>query len=157
LMKTRFAPSFIVIVALVAAASLARPANRVSAAAARDDSQNHAAIEGVWRVKDRGSPAVTLNITYESGSLNGAILFYILRTEPGQTETATPGIPEPLIDAKFDGVTLTFAVSHRRAHPPATLSDPPARFRLQITAPGRGELVNELQPDVGTEVVRDSD
>jgi len=149
--------SLFAIVALIVAALAAEPAQHVLAATGASDSSGCEAIEGVWRMKMDGLPAITLNITYESGSLNGAILFYLLRKDPGQPETSSPGIPEPLLNPTFDGVTLTFAVSHRRAHPPATLSDPPARFRLRITAPGRGRLVNELQPDAGPEMVRDSD
>jgi len=155
-MKPRFAPLFAITALVIAAALVPSRTRDVEAATADNEATNHAAIEGVWRARMDNLPAVTLNITYESGSLSGAILFYLLRKEPGKDETATPGIPEPLIDPKFDGVTLTFAVSHRRAHPPATLSDPPARFRLQISGPGKGKLVNELQPDMGPEIVRDS-
>ena len=75
-------------------------------------------VEGVWRCDMNGLPAVTLTVTNEGGKLTGAVLFYLHRREPGKAETATAGVPEPLFHPKFDGNTLTFQVSHRRAHPP---------------------------------------
>ncbi len=85
----------IVIFALAAAAICAHAVRVVAQA-------GQSAIAGVWRLQQNGLPSVTLNISYESGTLNGAILFYLLRKEPGKTETSTAGIPEPLIDPKFD-------------------------------------------------------
>ena len=85
-----------------------------------------------------GLPAVTLTVTDEGGSLNGAVLFYLHRREPGQTETATPGVPEPLMKPNFDGATFTFEVSHRRAHPPQTLQDGPIPFRMKLVGPNKG-------------------
>jgi hypothetical protein len=103
-------------------------------------------VVGVWRGQMNGLPAITLTVTNESGSLSGAILFYLLRRTPGQPETATPGIPEPLLNPKFDGETLTFQVSHRRAHPPATLSDPPVTFRMKLTGANAAALSNANEP-----------
>jgi hypothetical protein len=103
-------------------------------------------VVGVWRATDQGLPFVTLNITNESGKLSGAILFYLHKREAGQPVTSAPGIPEPLIRPKFDGTTLTFQVSHRRAHPPGTLIDPPINFRLQLTGANEGGLINGSEP-----------
>ena len=99
---------------------------------------------GVWRGQMENLPAVTLTLTDEGGRLSGAILFYLLRRNSvNEPYTSSPGIPEPLFRLKFDGRTLEFEVSHRHAHPPRTLSDPPVRFRLTLTAPDKAELVNE--------------
>jgi hypothetical protein len=110
-------------------------------------SGNIAPIEGVWRCDMHGLPAMTLTVTDEGGSLTGAVLFYLHRREPGQPETATPGVPEPLFHPQFDGKTLTFQVSHRRAHPPGSLQDEPVRFALKLDEAGKAEFVNEDEHD----------
>jgi hypothetical protein len=106
-----------------------------------------APVEGVWRCEMHGLPAVTLTVTNEGGSLNGAVLFFLHRTEPGKAETATPGVPEPLFNPKFDGETLRFQVSHRRAHPPGSLQDEPVSFALKLDGPDKAEFVNEREND----------
>jgi hypothetical protein len=106
-----------------------------------------ASIEGVWRCDMHGLPAMTLTVTDEGGKLNGAVLFFLHRTEPGKAETATPGVPEPLFDPKFDGKTLTFQVSHRRAHPPGSLNDGPVSFALKLDGADKAEFVNESEHD----------
>jgi hypothetical protein len=114
-----------------------------------------ASIVGVWRGTwggdGDGLPCISLTITNETGSLSGAILFYLLRKGEGQPLTASPGIPEPLIHPTFDGKTLTFQVSHRRAHPPASLNDPPVSFRLTLTGSDKGGLVNIGETPSGSE------
>ena len=108
-----------------------------------------AAIDGIWRCQMEGLPAVTLTVTDEGGSLTGAVLFYLHRREPGQAVTATPGVPEPIFNPQFDGKTLTFQVSHRRAHPPGSLQDKPITFALKLDGPDKAEFVNknELDPN----------
>jgi hypothetical protein len=101
------------------------------------------AITGVWRGQMDGFPAVTLVVTDESGKLTGAVLFYFhMRKTVNDPYTSTPGLPEPIFGMKFDGKALTFQVSHRRAHPPRTLSDPPVTLTLTLTGPNQAELVN---------------
>lgn len=102
---------------------------------------------GVWRGQMEILPAVTLNITDEGGRLSGAVLFYLIKKSSVMSEptTSTPGIPEPLFNPKLDGQSLVFEVSHRRAHPPGTLSDPPAHFRLKLLDQDKAELVNESE------------
>jgi hypothetical protein len=92
-------------------------------------------------------PAVTLNITDEGGGLSGAVLFYLIKRSSTMSEptTSTPGIPEPLFNPRVDGQSLVFEVSHRRAHPPKTLSDPPVHFRLKLLDQDKAELVNETE------------
>ncbi len=104
---------------------------------------SEALILGIWRCEMEGLPAVTLTVTNEGGSLTGAVLFYLHRREPSQPVTATPGVPEPLFNVHFDGHTLTFDVSHRRAHPPRTLNDPPVVFELRLDGAERAQLINE--------------
>ena len=97
-------------------------------------------LTGVWRAQMDSLPAVTL--TDESGSLSDLY-------------TSTPRLPEPIFHPVFDGQTLTFEVSHRRAHPPRTLSDPPVTFRLKLTRGNtaglsRGELNQRHRAPSGT-------
>src|SRR2546430_14530555 len=80
---------------------------------------NEAAILGVWRGKLESLPAITLTLEHENGELSGAVLFYLIRRDNEGHSTASPGVPEPLINPKFDGRVLTFLVSHRYAHPPS--------------------------------------
>jgi len=115
-------------------------------------------LTGVWRCQLDGLPAVTLAITDEGGALGGAILFYVhTRKTVNDPYKSTPGVPEPLFHMSFDGKTLTFQVSHRRAHPPRTLSDPPVIFTLTLTGPKRAELVNKSEKGLLVAMVRRDD
>jgi hypothetical protein len=106
----------------------------------------NAPISGVWRGQMNGLPAVTLLATDEGGSLVGGVLFYFQqRANKNGPWTVTPGLPEPMLNPKFDGKTLTFQVSHRRAHPPGSLNDPPMPFHLKLLGPGKAELLNEQE------------
>ena len=115
-------------------------------------------LVGVWHGQMETLPAITLNITDEGGGLSGAVLFYLIKRSSSMSEptTSTPGIPEPLLNLKRNGNVLEFEVSHRRAHPPRTLSDAPVRFRMTLTAPDKAELVNESEgPDPGFILTRE--
>lgn len=101
-----------------------------------------------------GLPVVTLTITNETGTLSGAVLFYLHRRDEGKPVTSTPGIPEPLFNLKFEGQILTFQVSHRRAHPPRTLSDPPVTFRLKLIGADKSGLINENETGPELTMVR---
>lgn len=111
-------------------------------------------IIGVWRAQADGLPFITLDITNEGGNLSGAVLFYLHRRDEGQPVTSTPGVPEPLLNLRFDGKTLTFQVSHRHAHPPRTLLDPPVSFRLRLTGANKSELINENEGSSSLALVR---
>jgi hypothetical protein len=119
-----------------------------------------AQLAGVWRAEIDSLPAVTLVVSDEGGNLTGAILFYMIKREPPDSPyAATAGIPEPIFNLKFDGQELTFQVSHRRAHPPRTLSDPPVTMRLKLTgtnASGQtlGELTNLSERSPSAIIVR---
>jgi hypothetical protein len=116
------------------------------------------AILGVWRAQMDGLPALTLVVTDESGSLSGAVLFWLhMRKTVNDPYTATPGLPEPIFHPQFDGTTLTFQVSHRRAHPPRTLSDPPVTFTLKLTGPNQAELANKSERGPTVALVRSDD
>ena len=127
---------FFIFVAMAVAVALSAQAN---------DNQK---VVGVWWGQMDSLPAVVLNITDEGGGLSGAVLFYLIKKSFTMSEptTATPGIPEPLFKPRLEGNTLTFEVSHRRSHPPRTLTDPPVRFHLALTGPDKAELVNESEP-----------
>ena len=114
----------------------------------------NSAIVGVWRASAEGQPFLTLTVTDESGELTGAILFYLHRREPGKPTASTPGDPQPIFHPVFDGQTLTFQVSHRLAHPPRTLSDPPVTFRFKLDRPNRILLGNEREGAPPIELIR---
>ena len=120
--------------------------------------QNASRFAGVWRGQFDGLPGVDLVITDEGGQLRGAALFYLhFRPDVKSRYTSTPGLPEPMLDLKAEGQTLRFEVSHRHAHPPTTLNDPPVPFRLKLIGPGRAELVNENESDAPQLVLTRSD
>jgi hypothetical protein len=101
---------------------------------------------GVWRAQMDGLPAVAMVVTDEGGSLMGAVQFYFhMRKTVNDQYTSTPGLPEPIFALHVEGNTLTFDVSHRRAHPPRTMHDPPVHFRLRLISPNRAELMNESE------------
>ena len=104
-------------------------------------------IIGQWKGTMEGLPAVTLVVEEDDGKLMGAVLFYLIRRNPGAAPSASPAFPEPMIEPGFDGKTLSFKVSHRYAHPPRTLNDPPVSFRLELTGPDKAKLLApELPP-----------
>lgn len=104
-------------------------------------------ITGVWRGQMDNLPEVVLTITDEGGKLSGAVLFYLhVRATVNDPWTSKPAdSAEPLLNPVFDGKTLKFAVSHRLAHPPGTLNDPPVRFHLTLLGPDKAGLVNESE------------
>jgi len=119
----------------------------------------NSAIVGTWRGKLHDLPAVVLTVKEDGGALSGAILFYFLHRntehDPWQVDTKH-SMPLPLIAPKFDGKTMAFQVSHKQAHPPRTLNDPPSSFVLRITGNGQAELVNLSEHErLGLKMVRD--
>ena len=102
---------------------------------------NNELVTGVWRGKVDNLPGITMVISDEGGDLTGAVLFYLIRRDDGQPPRSTPGDPEPMFNMKLDGDSLSFQVSHRRAHPPRTLRDPPVSFRLKLTGKNQGILI----------------
>jgi hypothetical protein len=115
---------------------------------------NNSAITGVWRAQIDGLPALIMTISDEGGGLTGAILFYQIQRSGVQPALSSPGIPEPLFDMRFDGKTLDFKVSHRRAHGSATANDPPVSFHLKLTGQP-GTLVRERDEAGGLRVSRE--
>jgi hypothetical protein len=103
-------------------------------------------IAGKWSGKLYDLPGIDLTVKLDdSGKLSGTILFYFLHRntehEAWQVDMKH-SMTLPLIDPKFDGKTLTFQVSHKEAHPPRTLNDPPSSFQMRLTEKGVGELLN---------------
>jgi hypothetical protein len=116
-------------------------------------------IAGTWRGRMYDLPAVVLTVRDDGGKLSGSILFYFLHRntehDPWQVDTEH-SIPLPLIDPKFDGKTLSFQVSHKEAHPPRTLNDPPSSFQMRLTGRGEAEFLNLSEKQVhGLKMVRD--
>ena len=112
--------------------------------AARADAQDMD-ITGVWHGEHNGLPWITVTLTKESGTLSGAVLFYLHRQQPGSAETASPGVPEPMLDPRFDGRTLTFEVSGRHA-PPHSLDAPPIPMTIELVDADHVRLVNRQDP-----------
>jgi len=117
------------------------------------------AITGTWRGKQYNLPVVDLTVIDEGGKLSGKIVFYFLHrnTEHDAWEVdMTHSMALPVLDPKFNGKTLKFQVSHKNAHPPRTLNDPPSSFEMQLTGKNAGELRNlteKQSPPIG--MVRD--
>jgi hypothetical protein len=104
------------------------------------------AITGVWRGDYDGLPGVVIVVTDEGDTLTGAVLFYFhTREDVNHPWKSSPGIPEPMLNPKFDGTTLTFQIGHRRAHPPGSLGDPPVSFHLKLIGPDKAEAQNERE------------
>ncbi len=138
-MKTRFT-----VLALTTLLCAAIPAQTAPAKAS-------AALTGVWRGQMDNMPAVTLTITDEGGKLSGAILFFLhMRATENDPWTSRPATAaEPILNPVFDGETVRFMVSHKRAHPPGTLNDPPSHFHLTLLGPDKAGLVNETEAGPG--------
>jgi hypothetical protein len=116
---------------------------------------NRTPFAGIWRGQMDALPALTLVVTDEGGSLSGAVLFYLhMRKSVNDPWTSTPGLPEPLFHLRAEGNTLTFQVSHRRAHPPRTLSDPPVTFTLTLAGDGTALLANQSEHAPGFSLTR---
>jgi hypothetical protein len=102
-------------------------------------------VAGTWRGKMYDLPAITLTVKDDGGKLSGTIVFYFLHRntehDPWQVDM-THATPLALIDPEFDGKTLRFRVSHKEAHPPRTLNDPPSSFQMRLTRKGHAELLN---------------
>jgi hypothetical protein len=109
--------------------------------------RDRSAIVGPWTGTMDGLPALRLVVQENNGNLTGAVLFYLIRREPGAAPVASPGFPEPMIAPVFDGKTLIFKIDHRYAHPPRTLNDPPVNFRLEVSGTDKARLFSaELPP-----------
>ena len=110
-----------------------------------------ASLTGVWRGEMDNLPAVALTITDEGGKLTGAVVFFLhVRATVNDPRTYKPATAaEPILNPVFDGKTLRFMVSHKRAHPPRTLNDPPSHFHLTLTGPNQASLVNETEAGSG--------
>jgi hypothetical protein len=111
-------------------------------------------LVGIWRGQMDNMPEVVLTITDEGGKLSGAVLFFLhvraTVNDPWTSKAADAA--EPIINPVFDGKTLRFMVSHKHAHPPRTLNDPPSQFHLTLMGPDKAGLVNETEggsPDAG--------
>ncbi|MGB8029266.1 MAG: hypothetical protein WCF30_06330 [Terracidiphilus sp.] len=144
------------IVAIAATLLLvAFPVNSQNAQPQQPGASAFPAVTGVWRGQLNGLPGVTLVVTDEGGSLSGAVLFYFqLRKTANDPWTSTPRLPEPMFHLHFDDTTLTFQISHRRAHPPGSLSDPPVSFHLTLTGRNQAALFNENEKGPGLVLTR---
>lgn len=108
--------------------------------------QDSARFAGVWRGEFDSLPGVEIGISSEGGEFTGAILFY-LHTRPDihAPWTSKAGPPGPMFNMKIEGNTLHFRVSHKGAHPPGSLNDPPVWFRLVLLASDKATLMNDSE------------
>ena len=88
----------------------------------------NSAIIGQWKGTMEGLPAVALVVEEDDGKLIGAILFYLIRRNPGAAPSASPGFPGPMIEPSFDGKTLSFKVSHPLCPPAADVRRSTRKF-----------------------------
>lgn len=124
------------------------------AVARTDSAKANYSVYGVWRGQMDGLPAITLVVTDEPGSLTGAIQFYFLQRKTEKNPwTAEPRAPEPIFNVTY-GETLLFEVSHRRAHPPQSLNDPPKHYRFKLNGPNTAEGVNLDESGPALKLVR---
>ena len=107
-----------------------------SAAALAAPAVDNSPVLGVWKAQTDSLPLMTLTVEQENGQLIGAVLFYLIRRNPGEPETSSAGVPEPLIDPTFDGKTLAFKVSHSHAHSDSEHT-PPVAFHFELTGDGK--------------------
>lgn len=108
--------------------------------------QDAAKFVGVWRGQFDGLPGVDIGICNEGGEFAGAILFYLhTRPDVHSPWTSKAGPPGPMFNMKLEGNTLRFLVSHKEAHPPGSLNDPPVSFRLVLTGPDKATLMNDSE------------
>ena len=77
-----------------------------SASAFAAPAVDNSPVLGVWKAQTDSLPLMTLTVEQQNGQLIGAVLFYLIRRDPGASETSSAGVPEPLIDPTFDGKTL---------------------------------------------------
>jgi hypothetical protein len=78
-------------------------------------------------------PAVTLVLAEDHGRLDGNIIFYFQQKD-SEGWKVTRENKEPLINPTFTGQTLSFEVSHERAHPGESgPADPPVKFEMVLT------------------------
>ena len=113
-------------------------------------------LVGVWHGEYRGLPWVTVTLTDEGGTLSGAVLFYLHRQTAGAAETATPGVPEPLLDLHFDSKALSFLVSAHHAGRPASLDEPPIPMTIEFIDADHVRLVNQQDPHLTGVLTRTS-
>jgi len=129
------------------------PLHAQTASSAQDVSK----FVGVWRGQFDNLPGVDLVIDNEGGTPQGAVLFYLhMRPDTKSPYTSTAGLPGPLLNMRVDGQVLHFQVSHRLAHPPRTLNDPPVNFHLKLTGKDQAELGNENEASTGLLMKRSS-
>ena len=126
-MKTKFAV-LVLLLGIITVAALSQPA----ASAVQASSPETKALVGVWRgqgeAQQAGLPLVTLTVSNEGGNLSGAILLSVVHVEEGKIVTSAPGVPEPILNPRFDGQTLTFQVRYRGPVHPGVSSDLFSRF-----------------------------
>jgi hypothetical protein len=158
-MRARLAVGALVAAMITTAGFSQTPAAAsVSNAAISDSKSSSAANEsvGVWHGEYHGPPWVTVTLTDEGGTLSGAVLFYLHRQTAGAAETATAGVPEPLLDPHFDRTTLSFRVSAHHAGGAASLEEPPIPMTIEFIDGDHARLVNQQDPHLTGPLMRTS-
>lgn len=97
---------------------------------------------GTWHATMNNLPAVTIVIADDDGRLSGNIIFYF-QQQDSEGWKVTRENKEPLINLAFSGQTLSFGVSHERAHPGESgPADPPVKFEMVLTGSDEAKLIS---------------
>jgi hypothetical protein len=154
-MKSKFVVAVLLFVT-IAAAGFSQPLPSAESAA----STGAKALTGIWRgqgiAQEAGSPFVTLTLNNEGGSLSGAILFSVVHLEQGKPVASAPGVPEPILNPRFDGQILQFQMRYRGPLPTGISSgDPLLTCHLKLSPPDRaefamGKLVTDAEQITGS-------
>jgi len=85
-------------------------------------------------------PAVTLVVADDHGKLDGYIIFYFQQKE-SEGWKVTRENKESLINPTFSGQTLSFEISHEKAHPGESgPADPPVKYEMVLTGSDEAKL-----------------
>ena len=102
-------------------------------------------IVGVWEGKMNDLPAVELTVRDNNGKLGGTIVFFFQRKDTGTWKVERQN-GEPLSETAFDGKTLSFKISHERAHTDSSPDEPPVSFKFTLSSSEEGELIRLSGP-----------
>jgi hypothetical protein len=80
------------------------------ACAAAAESTGNAQWIGVWQGTLDGQPSVTLTLARDTGQLDGTLVLNVVKKEKGGKPYVAATEPHVLVNPRFDGGTLSFAV-----------------------------------------------
>jgi hypothetical protein len=97
-------------------------------------------VVGTWQATMNNLPAVTVVVADDHGKLDGNIIFYFQQKD-SEGWKVTRENKETLINPAFSGQTLSFEVSHQKAHPGESgPADPPVKYEMVLTGSDEAKL-----------------